>query len=119
MTCLGTVIRAASLFLRELETHFTITIGIFAPVFAHLHEQEQMHGLAYNLGDLFSRIRADRPDGGAGLAKHDLALAFALDENRLLDPHRLVLALGPAVGFDGGLIRQFLMQLREDFLPRD
>ncbi len=31
---------------------------------------------------------------GAALAEHDLALAFALDEDRLLDAHRAVLALG-------------------------
>src|SRR6267142_154092 len=107
------------LFLRELKSHFTVAVGVVAPVFAHLHEQEQMHGDADDLRDLLARIRADRLDGGAALAEHDLALAFALDKNRLLDADRLVLAFGPAVGFDGGLIRQFLMQLAEDFFPRD
>jgi len=53
------------------------------------------------------------------LTEHDLALAVALDKDRLLDADRFVLALGPAVGLDGGLIRQFLMQLAIDFFPRD
>src|ERR1700736_6040351 len=57
--------------------------------------------------------------GGATLAEHDLALAFALDKDRLLDADGLVLALGPAIGLNGGLIRQFLMQLAEDFFPGD
>src|SRR6202140_4637879 len=78
-----------------------------------------MHGHACNLRDLLTGFRTDRLDGGAALAEHDLALAFALDENRLLDADGLVLALGPAIGFDGGLIWQFLMQLAEDLLPRD
>src|SRR5467141_4700505 len=107
------------LFLRELKSHFTVAVGVVAPVFAHLHEQEQMHGHADDLSDFLARIRADRLDGGAALAEHDLALAFALDKNRLLDAVLFVLAFGPPVGFDGGLIRQFLMQLAEDFFPRD
>ncbi len=68
-----------------------------------------MHGYPDNLRNFLARLRADRLDGGAALAKHDLALAFALDKNRLFDADGFVLALGPAVGLDGRLIRQFLM----------
>src|ERR1019366_7591391 len=96
------------LFSWEFKTHFTVAVGVVAPVFAHLDEQEQVHGYTNNFGDLFPRIRADRLDGGAALAEHDLALAFALDKNRLLDADRFILALGAAVGLDGGLIRPFL-----------
>jgi len=53
------------------------------------------------------------------LPEHDLALAFALDKNRLLDANGFILALGPAIGFHRGLIRQFLMQLSENFLAGD
>src|SRR5437879_8631275 len=107
------------LFFRELKSHFTVTVGVVAPVFAHLHEQKQMHGHAHDLGDFLARFGADRLDGGAALAEHDLALAFPLDKNRLLDTNRFILALGPAVGLDGGLIRQFLVQLAEDLFPGD
>src|SRR3982074_1686173 len=78
-----------------------------------------MHGNADNLRDLLARIRTDRLDGGAALAEHDLALALALDKDRLLDPNRLVLALGPAIGLDGGLVRQLLMQLAIDLFAGD
>ncbi len=107
------------LFLGKLQTHFAIALGIIAPAVAHLHEQEQVHRLTDDLGDLLARIGADRLDGRPALAEHDLALAFTLDENRLLDANGLVLALGPAVGFDGGLIRQFLMQLAIDLFAGD
>src|SRR5258705_6629210 len=92
-------------FLREFESHFTIAVGIIAPILAHLDEQEKMDRDAGDLGDLLARFRADRLDGGAALAEHDLALAFALDKDRLLDADRIVLALGPAIGLDGGLVR--------------
>src|SRR5450631_2127944 len=107
------------LFSWEFKTHFTVAVGVVAPVFAHLHEQEQVHWYADDLGDFFPRVSADRLDGSAALAEHDLALAFALDKNRLLDADGFVLALGPAVGLDGGLIRQFLVQLAEDFFAGD
>src|SRR5215468_3822338 len=64
-------------------------------------------------------LGADRLDGGAALSQHDLALAFALDKDRLLDADGLVLALGPAVGLDSRLIRQLLVKLLKDLLPRD
>src|SRR3982074_3084201 len=73
------------LFSRELKSHFTVAVGVVAPVLAHLHKQKQMHWHTHNLGDFLARIGADRLDGGAALAEYDLALAFPLDENRLLD----------------------------------
>src|SRR5262245_18429427 len=85
--------RTALLFLGKVQSHFPVAVGIVAPVLTHLDEQEQVHGLTYDLRDLLARIRADRLDGGAALAEHDLALALALDKDRLLDAHRLVLAL--------------------------
>src|SRR6185437_12657667 len=91
-------------FLRKLQSHFAVAVGILTPVLAHLHKQEQVHRLTQNLGQFLARLRADRLDGGAALAEHDLALAFTLDKDRLLDAHRFVLALGPAVGLDGGLV---------------
>src|SRR5439155_26993326 len=66
-----------------------------------------------------ARVRADRLDGGAAFAQHDLGLAFALDKDRLLDTDRAVLAVGPGVGLNGGLIRQFLMQLPKDLFAGD
>src|SRR5665647_3397126 len=124
-TFLGTFIASRSFliisrsFPGELESHLAVAVGIVAPVFAHLDEQEQMHGHAHDLGQFLARLRADRLDGGAALAEHDLALAFALDKDRLLDTDRFVLALGPAVGLDGGLIRQLLVQLAVDLFPGD
>src|SRR4051812_41246434 len=107
------------LFLRKLDADLAIAVGIVAPVLAHLDEQEQMHRHAQNLRDLLARLGADRLDGGAALAEHDLALAFALDKDRLLDADRFVLAFGPALGLDSRLIGQLLMQLAVVFSPGD
>src|SRR3954469_18346740 len=104
------------LFSRKFQAHFPVTIGIVTPVLAHLDEQKKVHGDAHDLGDFLPRIRTDRLDGGAAFSEHDLALALALDKDRLLDADRLVLAFGPAIGLDRGLIRQFLMQLAIDLL---
>src|SRR5215471_9078445 len=103
-------VMAAWLFLRELEAHVTVAVGIVTPVFAHLDEQEQVHRSTHDVSDLLARIRADRLDGRPALAEHDLALAFALDKDGLLDANGMILALGPAVGFDGGLVGQLLVQ---------
>src|SRR6476660_7942465 len=107
------------LFPGEFQSHFTVTVGIVAPVLAHFHEQEQVHGHTEDVSDFLACLRADRLDGGASLAEHDLALAFPLDKNRLLDANGFVLALGPAIGLNGGLIGQFLVQLAEDLFPGD
>src|SRR5260370_13845159 len=105
------------LFFRKLKSHFTVAVGVVAPVFAHLHEQKQMHGHTHNLGDFLARFGADRLDGGAALAEHDLALAFPFDENRLLDADGFILALGPAISLNGGLIRQVLLQPADELFP--
>ncbi len=88
------------------------TLGVVAPALAHLHEQEQVH-LLDDLGDLLARLGADRLDGRAALAEHDLALALALDIDRLLDAHRAVAQFLPAVGLDRRLIGQLLVQPRD------
>src|SRR5882672_8106169 len=94
-----------ALLLRELQPHLPITLRVVAPAFAHLHEQKQVNRLLDHLSDLASRLGADRLDGLAALPKHDLALAFALNIDGLLDSHRAVLALLPARGFDRRLVR--------------
>src|SRR5206468_11265523 len=111
--------RDHALLLGELESHLAVAVGIVAPVLAHLDEQEEMHGLADDLGDFLACGCANRLDGGAALAHHDLPLAFALYKDRLLDADRIVLALGPAVGLDRRLIGQLLMQLLKNLLARD
>src|ERR1700743_2214953 len=86
------------LFFGKLQSHFPVAVGIVSPILAHFDEQKQMHGNAEDIGQLLAGFRPDRLDGGTALPQHDLALALALDKDGLLDPHRLVLALGPAVG---------------------
>src|SRR5581483_1567746 len=73
------------LVLRKFQPHGAIALGILAPAFAHLDEQEQVHLGLGRLGDLLARRLPDRLDGGAAFAEHDLALALALDIDRLLD----------------------------------
>ena len=78
---------AGGSFLRKLHPHRAVALRVVAPALAHLHEQEQMHLLLGHLGDLLARLGADRLDGRAALAEHDLALALALHIDRLLDAH--------------------------------
>ena len=40
---------------REFKPHLAVALGVVAPVLAHLHEQEQMHLLLEDLGDLLAR----------------------------------------------------------------
>src|SRR5258708_35550425 len=75
-------------FARKLQAHLAVALGVVAPAFAHLDEQEQVDGRLEHLRDLAPRLRADRLDGRPTLAQHDLALALALDIDRLLDPGR-------------------------------
>src|SRR4029077_16730832 len=111
--------RTSALFLRKFEPHFAVALGVLAPAFAHLHEQEEMHGSLDHGGELAPGFGADRLDGLPALAEHDLALAFALDIDRLLDPDRAVLALRPRVGLAGGFIGKLLMQAQKELLARD
>ncbi len=78
-----------------------------------------MHRLVDDLGDLGPRLRADRLDRLAALAQHDLALALALHEDRLLDAHRAVAQLLPAVRFHRRAIGQLLVQAVEQLLAGD
>src|SRR5712691_6791970 len=72
-------LRIAALLLRKLQPHLAVTFRIVAPAPAHLHEEEQMHGVLYNCDNVAPRLGADRLDGLATLSQHDLALALALD----------------------------------------
>ena len=72
-----------------------------------------------DLGDFAPRRLADRLDGLPALADHDLALAFALDINRLLDADFAAAQFLPRLGLDRGLIGQFLVQPLEQFFARD
>src|SRR3954452_20620116 len=105
--------------LGKLQPHLAESLGVVAPVFAHFHEQEKMHRLVDDFRDLGPRLRADRLDRLAALAEHDLALAFALHEDRLLDAHRAVAQLLPAVRFHGRPVGQFLVQAVEQLLAGD
>src|SRR6201999_1838930 len=87
----------ATLLLRKFDPHAAVALWIVGPPFAHLHEKEQVHLLLGKLGDLLARLRADRLDRCAALAEHDLALAFAFDIDRLLDPRRAVAQVLPDI----------------------
>ena len=78
-----------------------------------------MHARLRRLGDVVAGGLADRFDGGASLAEHDLPLALALDEDGLLDADGAVLLLHPAVGLDRGAVGQLVVQALVDFLARD
>src|SRR5215207_2415443 len=104
---------------RELQAHLAVALGIVLPVLAHLHEQEEVDRSFSDLGDLPACRLADRLDGLAALAEHDLALALALHEHGLLDAHRAVRPLLPLVRLDRGLVGQFLVQALKNLLARD
>src|SRR6478672_4287971 len=103
----------------KLEPHPTVAFRVVGPVLAHLDEQEQVDGPVDHVADVAPRIRADRLDGLAALAEHDLALALALHINRLLYPGRAILELLPRLGFDRGLIWEFLVQAQIELFARD
>src|SRR5262245_28969864 len=105
--------------LRKLEADLAIALRVIAPALAHLDEQEQVNRLADHVGNVAPGLCADPLDGVTGLAEHDLALAFALDVDRLLDPHRAVLELLPGLRLDGRLVGQFLVQPQVQLFARD
>src|SRR5215471_635968 len=74
--------------LGKLEPHAAIALRIVPPIFAHLDEKEQVDRRLCDRGNLAPRAGADRLDGCPTLPQHDLALAFALDVDRLLDAYR-------------------------------
>src|SRR5262245_21631590 len=110
---------AAPSLLRKLQPHSAVAFRIVAPALAHFHEQEQVHLGFDNVGNLFARRLADRLDGLAALAEHDLALAFALDVDRLLDANVPRAQFLPDFGFHRRVIRQFLVQPLEQLFARD
>src|SRR5687768_14968666 len=77
----------------EIKSHLTIAVWVVAPVPAHLHEQEEMHLLLEDPGELLAGRLADRLQRLAAMPEHDRFLAVALDIDHLLDPDRAVLAL--------------------------
>src|SRR5689334_6092433 len=99
---------------REIQAHFAEAFRVVAPVFAYLHEQEEMNVLLKDFGELAARCRRDRLDGFATLAKRDLLLAVAFDIDDLLDAYRAVFALFPLLGLDMRGIGKFLMQAQEE-----
>src|SRR5215831_4306289 len=74
----------------KFQPDLAIALRVVAPILAHLHEQHQVHLGLDRTRDLPARFAADRLDGLPALAEHDLALAFALHVDRLLDPRRAV-----------------------------
>src|SRR5205814_4726699 len=98
------------------QAHLAVAFRVVAPPFPHLDEEKEMRRLLDRNGDVGARRRPDRLDRLAALAEHDLALALALDIDRLLDAHRAVLELLPDFGLDRRLIRQFLVQPQIELL---
>ena len=78
-----------------------------------------MHGRAMGLSDVLAGGRADRLDRAPALAEHDLAVALAGDEDRLLDAGRAVGLVLPLVGLDRRLIGQFVVQPLDQLLAGD
>src|SRR6202050_2248336 len=78
-----------------------------------------MYVRAMGFRDVLARGRADRLDRAPALAEHDLAMALAGDEDRLLDAGRAVGQVLPAVGLDRRLIGQFVMHPLDELLAGD
>src|SRR5262249_23115857 len=95
--------------LGKVEAHLAVALGIFAPMFANLDEQEEVHRSARDLGNLLACRRADLLDGLALGAEHDHALALARHIDRLFDPDSAVLQFLPVRSLHRELIGQFLM----------
>src|SRR5690606_7104456 len=55
----------------KIQPHFTVALGVVAPVFAHLDEQEQMHRLFEDFADFLARRLPYRADRLALVAQHD------------------------------------------------
>src|SRR5947207_5407280 len=100
------------------QSHGAQALGILGPILANLDEQEQMHAALERLFEIEPRRLAEQLDGLAALAEDDLALAFTLDIDHLIDTDRSILALLPIFGLDRRSIGQFLMQPFIEFLAR-
>ena len=69
--------------------------------------------------DVLAGRRADRLDRPPALAEHDLAVALAGDEDRLLDASGAVGLFLPLLGLDGRLIGQLVVQPLDQLLAGD
>src|SRR6202050_4284479 len=78
-----------------------------------------MYVRAMGFHDVLARRRADRLDRAAALAEHDLAVALAGDEDRLLDAGRPVGLVLPLISLDRRLIGQFVVQPLDQLLAGD
>src|SRR5262249_14909388 len=92
-------------FPRKLQAHFAVALRIVAPAFAHFDEEKKVHRMLDRGGDFGARGGPNRLDSLTTLAGHDLALAFALHIDRLLDAHGAVFELLPDLGLDRRLVR--------------
>src|SRR5262245_61169343 len=99
--------------LRIVEAHLAIALGILGPALAHLDEEKEMDGRANHRADLGAGGSADLLDGAAFGAEHDLALAFALDVDRLLHPDAAVGKLLPVGSLDRQRVGELLMEAQE------
>src|ERR1700722_2049758 len=90
--------------LREVQPHRPVALRVVKPFLAHFHMQEEMHRRAMSFADVLTRRGADRLDRAAPLAEHDLAMALAADEDRLLDAGGAVGLFLPLLGLDCRLI---------------
>src|ERR1700681_435410 len=84
---------------RKFQSHLPVALRVVAPAFAHFDEEEEVDRVLDRRGDVDARRRADGLDGLPAFAEHDLALAFALDIDRLFDAHGAVFQLLPDLGF--------------------
>src|SRR5271169_3498444 len=92
---------------RKLQSHLAVTFRIIAPPLAHFDEEEEVHRLFDRSRDFGARRGSNGLDGLPALAEHDLALAFALDIDRLFDTDGAVPQLLPYLGLDRRVVRQF------------
>src|ERR1700722_10264066 len=105
--------------LRKVEPHRPVALGVVEPLLAHFHMQEEMHRRAMGFGDVLAGGGADRLYRPSALAEHDLAVALAADEDRLLDAGRAVRLFLPLLGLDRRLIGQFVVQPLDQLLSGD
>src|SRR5260221_13159102 len=76
----------ASSILRKLQPHGAVSLRILAPPFTYFDEQKQVYFGVRSLRDIPAGGLPDGLDRLPALAENDLALAFALDIDRLFDP---------------------------------
>src|SRR5262249_38371955 len=100
------------------QPHLFQDVGVLAPLLPHLHEEAEEHPGAQELLELVAGLGADRLQHRAPAADEDPLLVLALDEDRGLDPHELLL-LGERLDHDAGRVRDLLARVVEDPLADD